>query len=295
MGSLWNHSLVSSIDDTGQFSNMSNNSTAESVNRSSLSLIDNRDVSKSVIMFTSGFLGNILALYVLITSPSEQRRTIFYRLVAGLACTDLIGTTLTSPFVIAVYMNRNWFGGEYMCNYFGFVMIFAGYATMLIVCTMSIERVICIKHPYIYYTRLTKKHATIFLVICWIFSVIIASLPVMGFGKIIKKYPGTWCFIDYYSKTTGHIAYNYLYGLLAMCIISVTVFCNLTVIVTLLKSRRQRGLLNDRNGSTRKYNGYSKRFAECQMLCLLIGITIVFSSCYVPMMVSTINMYKSLK
>ncbi|CAG2184542.1 PTGER4 [Mytilus edulis] len=120
----------------------------------------------SALMFASGVLGNMLALIVLIYSSSGHKKTIFYRLVAGLTVTDLVGTSLTSPVVIAVYASGNeWIGGKTMCYYFGYVMIFAGYATMLIICSMSVERVLCIRYPCFYRARSSPKHATIKILI----------------------------------------------------------------------------------------------------------------------------------
>lgn len=248
-------------------------------------------VISSGIMFGTGVLGNILALIVLIRSGPEQKRTIFYRLVAGLCVTDLLGTTLTSPVVIAVYVNNfRWIGGQLMCNYFGYVMILAGYATMLIVCCMSIERVVCIKHPYIYHTRSSRKHATIILISCWTLAAFMASLPFMGFGKVVLQYPCTWCFFDYYTRNPLHKAFNYLFAIMASIIIFVTGCCNLTVICTLLKNRRRQGMLSGNSSrNTRKYSSYSKRFGECQMLVQLVGITIIFSTCYMPLMVSSVT------
>lgn len=254
------------------------------VNETSLVSKKSNTVMNSGIMFGTGVLGNILALCVLIRSGPEQKRTIFYRLVAGLCVTDLLGTTLTSPVVIAVYVNNfKWIGGQAMCNYFGYVMVLAGYATMLIVCSMSIERVFCIKHPLIYNAKSSTKHATMILIFCWMLAAFMASLPFMGFGQIVLQYPHTWCFFDYYTTDPTDKAFNYLFAILATVIIFVTACCNLTVICTLLKSRRRQSVLS---GTRRKSSSYSKRFTECQMLVQLIGITIVFSTCYMPLMVS---------
>ncbi|XP_052104316.1 prostaglandin E2 receptor EP4 subtype-like [Mytilus californianus] len=248
----------------------------------------NNTVINSGIMFGAGVFGNILALIVLIRSGPEQKRTIFYRLVAGLCVTDLLGTTLTSPVVIAVYVNNfRWMGGTAMCNYFGYVMIMAGYATMLIVCSMSIERVVCIKHPLIYNARSSTKHATMILIFCWALAAFMAALPFMGFGNVVLQYPKTWCFFDYYTKEPVDKAFNYLFAILATVIIFVTACCNLTVMCTLIKSRRRQYLLAAGNGR-RRYFSHSKRFTECQMLVQLVGITIVFSTCYMPLMARVI-------
>ncbi|VDI14755.1 prostaglandin E receptor 4 [Mytilus galloprovincialis] len=235
----------------------------------------------SGVMFGAGVLGNILALIVLIRSEPEQKRTIFYRLVAGLCITDFLGITLTSPVVLAVYVNNlQWIGGTAMCNYFGYVMIFASFATMLIVCSMSIERVFCIIYPLIYNTRSSTKHATMILIFCWTIAACFAALPFLGFGQLVLHYPRTWCFVDYFTNDPADKVFNYLFALLAIVVIIVTVCCNLTVMFTLTKRQCHHVSKYGRS----KYGSNSKRFNECQMLVQLVGVTIVFSACYMPLM-----------
>ena len=249
----------------------------------------NNTVINSSIMFAVGFLSNLLALIFLNRSDPEIKRKLFYRLVAGLALTDLIGTTMTSPVVIAVYVNDfKWIGGDPMCKYFGFMMIFAGAATMTIVCLMSVERLLCVRKPYLYYTRLRKKHATYFLVGAWIFAACTASLPLLGFGEIVLQYPFTWCFFDYYTENFLKRGFNYLFAVLALVMITVTVTCNFIVLYTLFRTK-MRGLNRTNNVESRTFSGYSRRYAEFQMAVLLIGITVVFSTCYSPLMVCTFN------
>ena len=259
------------------------NSTEELVHVSGVK--KNNSVMNSSIMFAFGFFGNILALVVLKRSDREQKRKLFYRLVAGLAATDLIGTTATSPVVISVYMNDfKWLGGDPLCKYFAFMMVFACFSTMIIVCIMAIERLLCIRHPYYYHARLRKKHVTIFLCSAWLIAGLIASLPVIGFGNIVLQYPYTWCFIDYYTDNLVDRGFNCLFAILAILILSVTVGCNFVVLFTLLRTKMR---INSRRkrGDSRQFAGYSKRYAECQMVVLLIGITLVFSTCYLPLMV----------
>ena len=246
----------------------------------------NNTVINSSIMFAFGVFGNILALIVLKRSDSGHKRKLFYRLVAGLTLTDLFGTTATSPVVISVYMNDfKWVGGDPLCKYFAFMMVFACFGTMITVCLMAIERLMCIRHPYFYHARLRKKHATIFLCVAWLIAAAIASLPIIGFGKIVLQYPYTWCFIDYYTDNLVDRGFNCLFACLAIIIISITVGCNIAVLFTLVRTK-MRVLSRRKRGESRQFAGYSKRYAECQMAVLLIGITVVFSSCYLPLMVS---------
>ncbi|XP_041358946.1 prostaglandin E2 receptor EP4 subtype-like [Gigantopelta aegis] len=247
----------------------------------------NHTVMVSCIMFGSGVFGNLLALTVLATSAPEQRRTLFYKLVAGLAISDLLGTVATSPVVISVYINNfKWVGGLPLCHYFSFMMIFASFTTMFIVCAMSVERFICVRHPYLYHTRLTATYAKISLLGSWAISLVMASLPLMGLGKNTFQYPRTWCFFDYTSREPLNMVFNILYASIAMITIVVTMCCNLVVTYTLLRLRRKQGLLNALNGTASgKYKNNNKRYAELQMVVLLIGITIVFTCCYSPLMI----------
>jgi prostaglandin E receptor 4 len=179
-----------------------------------------------------------------------------------------------------------------MCYFFGFMMIFAGCATMSMVCTMSIERVLSIKYPYMYYAKLKRKHGTWLVLGCWTLAGFMASLPLMGFGEIVLQYPKTWCFIDYYTSTPVHKAFNCIYAGITLIMIIVTVTCNITVIYTLVRNQSKQGFLKSKSkGESRKYSGYRKRFVEVQMLVLLIGITLVFSTCYGPLMVSIWHSY----
>ncbi|XP_067679440.1 prostaglandin E2 receptor EP2 subtype-like [Haliotis asinina] len=246
----------------------------------------NHTVMVASVMFGTGVFGNLLALFVLATSAIEQRRTLFYKLVAGLAVTDLFGTCALSPVVISVYVNNfKWIGGMPVCHYFSFMMIFASFTTLLIVTSMAVERYICVRHPYLYHTRLTATYAKVTLIGSWVLSILIASFPLMGFGKNIYQYPKTWCFFDYLSKDPVNIAFNLFYALIALIAIFVTIICNIVVIYTLIRIRKKQDILNASGGNTRKFKSNNKRYAEIQMVVLLIGITVVFASCYFPLMI----------
>ena len=266
-----------------------NGGSGNSSLRTISSAYKNHTVMVSCLMFGAGVLGNLLALFVLATSGAEQRKTLFYKLVAGLAVTDLLGTSATSPVVIAVYLNNfRWVGGDAMCHYFSFAMIFAGFATMLIVCAMSVERYICVRHPYVYYARLSgTKFASMTLLTCWALSLTIAILPILGVGTNVKQYPKTWCFFDYLSKDPVDVAFNYIYAIIALVCIAVTFVCNVSVIYTLvtLRARQSRLDASESSQGKRRSRATSQRFAEVQMMIMLIGITIVFTFCFAPLMV----------
>lgn len=232
------------------------------------------------IMFASGVFGNVLAICVLLRSSKEHKQTVFYRLVGALACTDLFGTCAISPVTLAVYANNlSWVGGDALCNYESFMFIFAGYSTIFIIGTMAIDRFIALVHPFFYDTHITYSRAKFGILGLWGFAAFMGLLPVMGLGENVKQYPGTWCFFSFTSSEVKNQIFSYMYAAIGLLIIFVTALSNVVVTFTLLKMRRKA-----MNGCNTK-----RHDSELQMVILLLGIIIIFSTCWCPLLVSILR------
>ncbi|XP_019631471.1 PREDICTED: prostaglandin E2 receptor EP4 subtype-like [Branchiostoma belcheri] len=281
--------------------------TASSYPRSCSAPADNQcplpgqSPASTVAMFTVGVLGNIIALIVLFLSRKNHKRTVFYLLVTGLAWTDLLGKIVTTPMVWAVYINNmEWLGGCYTCNYHGWSMLAAGLSSCLIVFVMAVERFIAIRHPYFYNVGVTRMKAKITLVVCWLVAILIAALPLMGLGENVMHFPGTWCFFNFYGKETTSVVYASLFvAVLGVCILG-TLFCNLSVIATLLRMRnsilrtssvsqsddlhKSVHAVRNEEDSPRRRRRTNVR-AETQMVVLLAGVSIIFTVSWSPLMI----------
>ena len=232
------------------------------------------------IMFASGVLGNILAICVLLRSSKEHKQTVFYRLVGALAVTDLLGTCATSPVTLAVYANNlNWVGGDALCKYESFMLIFAGYSTIFIIGTMAIDRFIALVHPFFYDSHITYSRAKFGILGVWGFAAFMGLLPMMGLGENIKQFPGTWCFFSFTSSEVKNQIFSYMYVTIGLLIICVTTLSNVVVTFTLLKMRRK--AMKSINSCNAK-----RHDSELQMVILLLGIIIIFSTCWCPFLVS---------
>jgi prostaglandin E receptor 4 len=63
-----------------------------------------------------------------------------------MAFLDLIGQAATGVVAIIMYANNlQWIGGYPLCIYHGFAMVFFGLTTPLLVCAMSIERLLALR------------------------------------------------------------------------------------------------------------------------------------------------------
>ena len=228
---------------------------------------------------TFGIVGNIVAILVLFRSSRIHKWKTFYRLVCALAVTDLFGIISTTPVVLLVYANGIQFiGGQPVCDYLAFMMVFAGIATLLIVTTMSFDRFVAVWHPYAYSSTLTHKRIFVTLLLIWCIATMLGSLPIFGFGHNILQYPGTWCFFNFYSRQIVDSIFCILYSGVGLLVISLTTIMNILVSVKIRTTKRRPRKLSDHHYRTCRSNA--------SQIIFLIAISVVFSICWLPLMVS---------
>ncbi|XP_060083387.1 prostaglandin E2 receptor EP4 subtype-like [Ylistrum balloti] len=231
------------------------------------------------VMFAAGVFGNILALVVLGCSSREHKRTVFYRLVGGLAMTDLFGTMCTSPVTLVIYANNlKWVGGQSLCNYSSFMLIFAGFTTLFIVCFMALDRYIALTHPYFYSAKITHHKVKYILGALWGVAFSLACLPLIGLGENVLHFPGTWCFFDFRGKELRVKMFAYLYSFIGIGVILAIFILNIIVIATVWKMRQMTSVQNS-------YSNIKCLDSEIQMVIFLVGILAVFGLCWAPLMV----------
>ncbi|XP_020639301.2 prostaglandin E2 receptor EP4 subtype [Pogona vitticeps] len=260
-----------------------------------LAAVDGRKpVTIPAVMFIFGVVGNLIAIVVLCKSRKEQKETTFYTLVCGLAVTDLLGTCLVSPVTIATYLKNEWPGGQPLCEYSTFILLFFGLSGLSIICAMSIERYLAINHAYFYSHYVDKKLAALTLFAIYVSNVLFCALPSMGLGSTKLQYPQTWCFIDWRTNVSTHAAYSYMYAGFSSFLILVTVVSNVLVCMALIRMHRQfmrRTSLGTDHTASRLSDFRRRRSfrrmagAEIQMVILLIATSLVVLICSIPLVV----------
>ncbi|KAK1883719.1 Prostaglandin E2 receptor EP4 subtype [Dissostichus eleginoides] len=242
------------------------------------------------IMFIFGVVGNVIAIVVLRISRKEQKETTFYTLVCGLAVTDLLGTLLASPVTIATYVKGEWPGGEPLCQYSGFILLFFFLVQLSIVFAMSVERYLAINHAYFYNEYVNQKLAALTLLAIYISNIVFCALPSLGFGQVTRQKPGTWCFIDWQNNQTTVATYNLMYAGVNSVIVLATVICNVMVCGALILMHkrfiRRTSLGKDqrRIAELRRRRSFGRLAgAEIQMVILLIATSAVVLICSIPL------------
>ncbi|XP_048758798.2 prostaglandin E2 receptor EP4 subtype-like [Ostrea edulis] len=236
----------------------------------------------SSVSFTLGVIGNILALAMLIKHADQHKWKIFYRLVGALAFTDLFGILTTSPVVFAVYNNKfMWVGGQPLCDYFSFMLIFASLGTLTTVTAMSLDRFLALWYPYFYNSSQKKRRVHAMLVGIWIFAAVVASMPLMKFGHNIRHFPCTWCFIDYFGTSQTDRIFSILYASLGI----LTVVCSSTFNCLVIFAV-SRGGYSTHRGSVKSVRGKQReKRNEIFVLVFLIAVLLMHSVCWMPFMI----------
>ncbi|KAJ8011354.1 hypothetical protein DPEC_G00057280 [Dallia pectoralis] len=253
--------------------------------------LESKSLVTSATMFAVGVLGNLIAIIVLCVSKKEQKETIFYTLVVGMAITDLLGTCFASPVVIATYIVQKWPGGELLCDFFSFSMLFFGSAGMSILCAMAVERYLAINHAYFYSQYVDRTMARFALMVIYLANIVLCIMPSFGFGKHVRYFPGTWCFLEWRATDLSSASYSFLYGGVMLVLIAVTVACNFAVCRSLVlmsqKTRIVRAKVSAQGASRRGFlpSVTCPSAAETQMFWLMIFMTIVFLVCSIPLVV----------
>uniref|UniRef100_A0A670HS22 Prostaglandin E2 receptor EP2 subtype n=1 Tax=Podarcis muralis TaxID=64176 RepID=A0A670HS22_PODMU len=262
------------------------------------------------LLFAAGLLGNVLALGILwqhqLRARLQRRLAPFHVLVMALVLTDLLGTCLLSPVVLAAYGRRRTLRGLSegggVCLYFAFAMSFFSLATMGCLGAMALERSLAIGAPYLYERLLSARPVAPLLLAAlpalYALAAAFCSLPLLGFGRYVQYCPGTWCFIQMHFPRAGGAAelssggaFSLLYASLLLLLILAVLLCNLSVIVNLLRMQRRgqatrRATAESSDGQAPSPRCAARKqlsmFEELDHLILLAIITITFAVCSLP-------------
>lgn len=241
----------------------------------------------NAIMFSTGVLGNVVALILLEIRRRKQPASLFQVLVTFLVITDLLGTFSVSPLVLTAHfkntsllgMNEN----RLVCGHFGYAMTFFSVVTLAILLSMAVERWLSIGHPFFYEKRLSKRCGYITIALIYLLCALFCVTPFFGFGKYVQYCPGTWCFIDMDPSASEHKAFNIIYASCLLLMIVCTVLCNASVIYHLSIMFRR---LKAHRSSVRRQRGHKRHRSitnEVEHLLLLLFMTISFVICSLPL------------
>ncbi|XP_041789911.1 prostaglandin E2 receptor EP1 subtype-like [Chelmon rostratus] len=237
-----------------------------------------------VLSMTLGIISNIVALFILASAYSRQRRrtkATFLLFATSLVVTDFIGHVIPGALVLRLYLSggvhpEDFSSSDRMCQFLGGSMVFFGLCPLFMGCAMAAERCLGVTKPLLHSSLVTKTRTKICLSVIWLAALCVALLPCFQLGSYTYQDPGTWCFINVLSDTKEvDVAFVVLFSGLGLTSLAAALVCNTVSGLTLVLARLRR-----QPGSH-----HSAKSHDIEMVVQLVGIMVTSCICWSPLLI----------
>ena len=186
------------------------------------------------LFFIMGFIGNLLVLLLVCLNRSFHCRR--YSLLASLALSDFLFTTLATSNRTVVFALEWWVFGDTWCHGSAYLIRVLHISTVFHLCTISYERYNAIfKNPLNYDGHITKKRAIVNVTLLWVVPAAMSLGPLIGWGGYVYNSEIFVCEQKWDGQTTLP-----LLGVTFFLPLGVIVFLNFRVLKVV--RRLQRGM-----------------------------------------------------
>lgn len=201
-----------------------------------------------------------------------------------LSTTDLLGC-FYGMHAVATPLYRHLLN-PVICSISVFLGAFSGLLSALSATVLAIDRYFALCKPYTYGIVFARKRAFLYVFIIILITTSVCLLNVVGLGsshQYLNNSDGSQtilCSSRLYQIAPERRVFGYLYGILGTTVLLVVIFCNLQVILTVLKMRR-RGVSPQEAGGVGQKTHIEVKFAR-----VIGGLSIALLVCWSPFMVS---------
>ncbi|KPP64180.1 leukotriene B4 receptor 1-like [Scleropages formosus] len=194
------------------------------------------------LAFLLGFPGNLFVVWTIVCRVT--RRSLTCLLVLNLAVADAL-VLLSAPLFIRFLAVRGWEFGSGMCKTVHYLCCVNMYASIYLICLMSVDRWLAVTRPFLSQQLRTKHTLWAFLLVLWILSFVFA-LPMPFYRSnlqpFLAKNISVYICMPYHWESEKHETFQYLWEtllgfLLPFCLI---LACYLSIICRLRSAMFQR-------------------------------------------------------
>uniref|UniRef100_A0A668AHV3 Teleost multiple tissue opsin b n=1 Tax=Myripristis murdjan TaxID=586833 RepID=A0A668AHV3_9TELE len=215
---------------------------------------------------TFGFLNNFVVLalfcrYRALRSPMNV-------LLVSISVSDLLVSTLGTPFSFAASTQGRWLIGRAGCVWYGFINACLGIVSLISLAVLSYERYCTMLAPTVADGR---DYGPALAGVCfsWLYSVAWTVPPLLGWSRYGPEGPGTTCSVDWKTQTPNNISY-------IVCLFTFCLVLPFGVIVysygKLLQAIRQ----------VRSVNSLVSRRREQRVLLMVVTMVACYLVCWLP-------------
>ncbi|XP_075401170.1 thromboxane A2 receptor [Tenrec ecaudatus] len=226
-----------------------------------------------------GLASNLLALSVLngARQGGSHTRSSFLTFLCGLVLTDFLGLLVTGTIVVSQHAALfDWHAADpscRLCHFMGVAMVFFGLCPLLLGAAMASERYLGITRPFSRPATSSQRRAWAMVGLVWAAALALGLLPLLGLGRYTVQFPGSWCFLTL-GREPGDVAFGLLFALLGTVSVGLSFLLNTISVATLCHVYHGREAAQQR-----------PRDSEVEMMAQLMGIMVVASVCWMPLLV----------
>ncbi|KAJ3583057.1 hypothetical protein NHX12_034502 [Muraenolepis orangiensis] len=161
------------------------------INSSTLS--PTMDICVGVYLFVVAWLsimGNMLVIVMAYRRWSSLKAPEL--LSVNLAVTDLCAALSTYPLTMVSAWNHRWLGGDGLCIYYGLMGFFLGVASIMTLAVMAVVRFVSVNQQATR-ARISRRTVAMLCAGIWLYSLIWALFPVVGWGQYGPEPYGLSC------------------------------------------------------------------------------------------------------
>ena len=189
-------------------------------------------VATSYILIAAvAVIGNLLVCFAILANKSLRSKPTNLFLLS-LAMSDFLTSAIAMPFDIeSLLLQGGWKHGAVMCLAFLTAYLITVPTSILTLLTISVDRYLNLRDPLRHFRRtqfMTKRKALILIVLIWLYCIIFAFLPILGwpFIKRSTKNELEQCLISYsvlYNILSNFL--NFVLPLVTTCVFNIMMYC----------------------------------------------------------------------
>ena len=230
-----------------------------------------------IIIVTVGIFGNLMVCYAIMVDRNLRNNPTTL-LLLSLALSDLLTVTISAPLDIDVFFARGtWVHGELFCKISSTMFVTTVPTSIWTLFAISVDRYKSLSDPlnrFRFSPFMTRRRALIINFLIWSYSVLFASIPLMGRREAPGEpvvYEGI-CWYPYppvYSALTSFL--NFILPLLITSGIYIKIY--------LIVCERNKTLIHGQLASVEENNTYLGNLKAAKTISMFVG---VFFCCWVP-------------
>ncbi|XP_009477018.2 adenosine receptor A3 [Pelecanus crispus] len=145
----------------------------------SLGSLDVIYITMEFVIGIFAVVGNALVIWAVKLNPALQKTTFFY--IVSLALTDIAMGILVTP--LAVMVSLGVVIHFYSCLLVCCLMMILSHASILSLLAIAVDRYLRVKLPTRYKAAITKKRICVILGLCWLVSMLVGLVPMLGWNR----------------------------------------------------------------------------------------------------------------